>query len=184
MRRAVFVVIVAVLGIPLWAQSVTMVAICNWTQVLTTAYKETQAVRDLADFRAAYLKDIQELTQEISDLENQKLDADKAGNKDLSLKLEQSIEDKKAYLDDYQRIKADAYKRQADKILAATSPLVKQILEAVHFVSERDGYALVLRSDGPYADIILDNIPEIDITQKVIKRIYELAGKTYTEGTN
>jgi len=182
MKKAFVAGLLCVLALPLWAQQVTMVAICNWTQVLTTSYKETQAVRDLADFRAAYQKDIQNLTQEISELENQKLDADKAGNADLSLRLDKQISDKKAYLDDYQRIKADAYKRQSEKVLAASSPLMKQILDAVHYVAEQDGYALVLRSDGPYADIILDNIPEIDITTKVIKRIYELAGKTYTEG--
>jgi Skp family chaperone for outer membrane proteins len=170
----------AVLGLPLWGQQVTMVAVCNWTQVLTTSYKESQAVRELEDFRVAYQKEVQSVSRDISDLENQKLDADKAGNKDASLQLEKKINDKKAYLDDYQRIKKEAYKRQADKILSTS--IVKEILDAVHYVAERDGYALVLRSDGAYADLILANIPEIDITTKVIKRLYELAGKTYTGG--
>ncbi len=59
--------------------------------------------------------------------------------------------------------------KKASKIFSAA--IVKEIKDAVDFVAEQDGYALVLRSDGNYADIIIDNIPEIDITQKVIDRI-------------
>jgi Skp family chaperone for outer membrane proteins len=63
-----------------------------------------------------------------------------------------------------------------------TGPIVSEIQEAIRFVAERDGFALVLRSDGPGAGLIVHNIPEIDITERVIKRIYEVAGKTYTGG--
>ncbi len=166
---------------PLFCQQVTMVGLCDWTQVLTTSYKESKAVRELEDFRATYQKEIQAVSRDINDLESQKIEADRAGNKDSSLQLEKRINDKKTYLDEYQRIKKEAYKRQADKIFS--NVIVKEILDAIHFVAESDGYALVLRSDGDVGTaLILDNIPEIDITKKVIKRIYELAGKTYTGG--
>jgi hypothetical protein len=41
----------------------------------------------------------------------------------------------------------------------------------------------VVRSDGTGADLILFNIPEVDITEKVIKEIFRRAGKTYTGGS-
>ncbi len=182
MRMSVIgLVVFCAIASPLFCQQVTMVGLCDWTQVLTTSYKESRAVRELENFRASYQKEIQAVSREINDLESQKLEADKAGNKDTSLQLEKRINDKKTYLDEYQRIKREAYKKQADKILS--NAIVKEILDAIHFVAESDGYALVLRSDGDAgSELILDNIPEIDITKKVIKRIYELAGKTYTGG--
>jgi outer membrane protein len=169
------------IAFPISGQQVTMVGLCDWTQVLTTSYKESRAVRELEDFRAAYQKEIQAVSRDINDLESQKMDADKAGDKDASLQLEKRINDKKNYLDEYQRIKKEAYRRQAEKIFS--NAIVKEILDAIHYVAESDGYALVLRSDGDVGtSLILDNIPEIDITKKVIKRIYELAGKTYNGG--
>ncbi len=181
MRRACFVVLLALIGLPLAAQQVTAVAICNWTQVLTTSYKESKSVRELEDMRQSILKESQAIARDVADLENQKLDADQAGNKDLSLQLEKKLADRKAYLDDYRRIKNDAYRRQAEKVLSSVQ-FIKEIRDAIHFVAEEQGFALVLRSDGPYADLFLDNIPEVDITQKVIARIYSQAGKTPPSG--
>jgi Skp family chaperone for outer membrane proteins len=180
MKKIALLLLACVLGSPLWSQQVTMVAICNYTQVLTTSYKESQAVRDLESLRTSIQKEIQSINQEISTLENQKLDAGKAGNKDLSLQLDDQIGKKRDYLGEVQRIRTDAYNRQRDKILSTA--VLKDILDAIRYVAEKDGYALVIRSDGPGKDLIMANIPEIDITTKVIKRIYELANKTYTEG--
>jgi Skp family chaperone for outer membrane proteins len=180
-KRAFLLLALACVAGPLMAQQVTAVGICNWTQVLTTSYKESKSVRELEDLRQAILKESQAISRDISDLENQKLDADKAGNKDLSLQMEKRLADRRAYLDDYRRIKNDAYKRQAEKVLSSVQ-FIKEIREAIHFVAEDQGFSLVLRSDGAYSDLILDNTPEIDITQKVINRIYALAGKTPPAG--
>lgn len=180
MRKAACLILVCVLSSPLWSQQVTAVAICNYTQVLTTSYKESQAVRDLETLRLSIQKELAAITQDISTLENQRVDAEKAANKDLMLQLDDQIGKKKDYYTEVQRIRTDAYNRQRDKILSTA--VLKDILDAVRYVAEKDGYALVIRSDGPGKDLILSNIPEVDITTKVIKRIYELANKVYTEG--
>jgi Skp family chaperone for outer membrane proteins len=180
MRKTTLAILACILGMPLWSQQVTMVAICNYTQVLTTSYRESQAVRDLETLRLSIQKELQTINQDISILENQRVDADKAGNKDLVLQLDDQIGKKKDYYTEVQRIRTDAYNRQRDKILSTA--VLKDILDAVRYIAEKEGYALVIRSDGPGKDLILANIPEVDITTKVIKRIYELANKVYTEG--
>jgi outer membrane protein len=181
MKRALVFLALACMSLPLAAQQVTAVAICNWTQVLTTSYKESKAVRELEDLRQSILKESQSIAREVADLENQKLDADRSANKDLSLQLEKKLADRKAYLDDYRRIKNDTYKRQAEKVLSSVQ-FIKEIRDAIHYVAEAEGFSLVLRSDGAYADLFLDNIPEVDITQRVINRIYSLAGKAPPSG--
>ncbi len=181
MRRAlVFCVPILLLGLSLEAQQVTAIAICDWSQVLTASYKESKAVRELDDFRSTFQKELVALGNEISDLENQKLEADKAENKELSLQLEKTIASKRTYRDDFRRIRTETYNSRAAKVF--TGPIVSEIQDAIRFVAERDGFALVIRSDGSGAGLIVHNIPEIDITERVIKRIYEVAGKTYTGG--
>ena len=169
-------------GVWLQAQQMTAVAICNLIQIMETSYKESKAMRELDEFRASYQKEIVSLNNEISELENQKLEADKAGNRDQSLQLEKTISGKKTYLADFRKIRTDTYNSRAAKIL--TGPILIEILDAIGYVAEREGFALVIRSDGTTAGVLgsfLYYIPEIDITQKVISRMLEM-GKTYSGG--
>ena len=67
---------------------------------------------------------------------------------------------------------------------ATVQTVLRDILEVVKVVAESEGMALVVRSDAAGSELILFNIPEIDITEKVIKEIFRRAGKTYTSGGN
>ncbi len=169
-----------VMALPGAAQQVTKVGICDFTRVLSTAYKESKAYRDYDAAKNDYVKEVAATTRDITDLENQKLDADKAGNKDLSLSLEKKIADRKAYLENYRRVKSAILQQQADRLLSG--PVLKEIMDVVNYIAEGDGYALVLRSDGDFGSGILYRIMEIDITDKVIKELFNRAGKTYTGG--
>lgn len=181
MRKLIAVCsVLVVMALPGAAQQVTKVGICDFTRVLSTAYKESKAYRDYDAAKNDYVKEVAATTRDITDLENQKLDADKAGNKDLSLSLEKKIADRKAYLENYRRVKSAILQQQADRLLSG--PVLKEIMDVVNYIAEGDGYALVLRSDGDFGSGILYRIMEIDITDKVIKELFNRAGKTYTGG--
>lgn len=178
MRKASLVaLILAAFSLPLSAQQVTKVAICDLTRVLNTAYRESKTVRDYDQARADYNKEIAATNKDIADLENQKLDADKAGNRDLSLTLEKKIADRKQYLDNFKRVRGAILQQQAAAL--TSGPFLKEFLDVLKFVSESGGFALVLRSDGPGAGLVLYNIAEVDITEDVIKEIFSRSGKKY-----
>ena len=162
------------------AQQVTKVGICDFTKVLSTAYRESKTVRDWEAAKADYQKEVSATSKEITDLESQKLDADKAGNRELSLSLEKKIADRKQYLDNYRRVRGQVLQQQAEKAL--TAQVVRDILSAINLVAEQEGMSLVFRSDGTYGESIIFRLPEIDITEKVIKELFSRAGKTYTGG--
>ena len=162
------------------AQQVTKVGICDFTRVLSTAYRESKAVRDWEAAKADYQKEVTATTKDITDLESQKLDADKAGNRDVSLSLEKRIADRKLYLDNYRRVRGQLLQQQAEK--AMTAQVVRDILSAINLVCEQEGMSLVFRSDGAYGESIIYRVPEVDITEKVIKELFARAGKTYTGG--
>ncbi len=167
-------------ALPAAAQQVTKVGICDFTKVLSTAYRESKAVRDWEAAKADYQKEVTATTKDITDLESQKLDADKAGNRDLSLSLEKRIADRKLYLDNYRRVRGQLLQQQAEKAMSAQ--VVRDILSAINLVSEQEGMSLVFRSDGAYGESIIYRVPEVDITEKVIKELFARAGKTYTGG--
>ena len=104
MRRIpVTFALMLLVSLPLVAQTqqVTKVGICDFTKVLTTAYKDTKAFRDLDQAKSDINKAVADRTKDITDLQNQKLEADKAGNKTLSATLDKSIADKQSDLDSY-----------------------------------------------------------------------------------
>ncbi len=170
----------AALAAPLAAQQVTKVGICDFTKVLSTAYRESKTVRDWEAAKADYQKEVSTTSKEITDLESQKLDADKAGNRELSLSLEKKIADRKQYLDNFRRVRGQVLQQQAEKAL--TGQVVRDILSAINLVAEQEGMSLVFRSDGTYGESIIYRLPEVDVTEKVIKELFSRAGKTYTGG--
>ena len=179
MKRTVIAVALALAALALGAQQVTKVGICDFTRVLNTSYRESRTVREFYEAQQAIKKEQATIEKEISDLENRRLDAEKAGNADLVLQLDKLLSDKRRYLDDYKKIKGDWVRQQAGRILGSSN-FLRDILEVVKVIAESEGMALVVRSDGAGADLILYNIPEIDITEKVIKEIFRRAGKTWT----
>ena len=184
MNRLILVLVVCVsAALPLAAQTqqVTKVGICDFTKVLSTAYKDTKAFRDFDQAKSDVYKEITARSKEISDLQNQKIDADKANNKTQSANLEKTIADKQNDLDSYRRVKNTWLAQQSNALL--TGPVLKEIYDQMTLVAESGGYALVLRSDGAYRDIILYRIQEIDITDDVIAAIFAKQGKTYNPAT-
>jgi len=181
MKRTVLAVVLALAALALGAQQVTKVGICDFSRVLNTSYRESKTVREFYEAQQTIKKEQTAIEKEISDLQNQRLEADKAGNAELVLQLDRRLSDKRRYLDDYKKIKGDWVRQQAERILQSSN-FLRDILEVVKVVAESEGMALVVRSDAAGADLILYNIPEIDITEKVIKEIFRRAGKSYTGG--
>jgi Skp family chaperone for outer membrane proteins len=167
----------AVLAAPAGAQTqqVTKVGIIDFTKVLLTAYKDTKGYRDYDQARGDYNKEIASRTKEITEFQSQKLDADKAGNKALSLSLEKTISDRQKDLDTYKRVKGAILLQQLSSLM--TGPALQEIYDVVKYVAETGGYALVLRIDTDARDLFLYRIPEIDITDDVVQEIMKRQGK-------
>jgi Skp family chaperone for outer membrane proteins len=166
------------LAAPLGAQTqqVTKVGIIDFTKVLLTAYKDTKGYRDYDQARGDYNREISARMKDITDLQSQKLDADKAGNKSLSLTLEKTISDRQRDLDTYKRVKGSILSQQLGGLM--TGPVLQEIYDVVKYISETGGYALVLRIDTDSKDLFLYRIPEIDITDDVVQEIMKRQGKS------
>ena len=157
-------------------QQVTKVGVVDFTKVLLTAYKDTKGYRDYDQARADYNREISARAKDITDLQSQKLDADKAGNTTQSLGLEKTIADRQRDLDTYKRVKGTILLQQLNGLM--TGPVLQEIYDVVKFVAEGGGYSLILRVDTDARDLFLYRIPEIDITDDVVQEILKRQGKT------
>ena len=178
MKRFLLAMVCAALASPLAAQTqqVTKVGIIDFTKVLLTAYKDTRGYRDYDQARGDYNREISARTRDITDLQSQKLDADKSGNKSLSLSLEKTISDRQKDLDTYKRVKGSILTQQLSGLM--TGPVLQEIYDVVKYVAETGGYALILRIDTDSRDLFLYRIPEVDITDDVVQEIMKRQGKS------
>jgi outer membrane protein len=158
-------------------QDVTRIGLCDFTKVLQTAYKDTKAFRDWDQSRSDYLKELSRLNAELTDLQSQKLDADKAKDATKSLALQKTIDEKRAYLDTYRTVKSASLTQQGNSLL--TGPVMAEILDVVRAVADAGGYALILRSDtDAMKGMMLYYIPDIDVTNDVIAEIQKRQAKS------
>jgi outer membrane protein len=168
--RGLFLAVAAFLlplGLSAQGLTKTKVGLCDVQRIREVYFKDSKAARDLEDFRNQYTKETAQINAEITDLDNQRMDADRAGNRDQALKLEKQVTAKKAYLDQYKQVKNQKYKQLYED--AQSSTFVKEMADAIRRVAEAEGFALILRLNN--FDAVVFYTQEIDLTDKVIKSL-------------
>jgi outer membrane protein len=154
------------------AQQITRIAVIDLQKVIMTNSKDSQAFKDFELKKAQVQAEIDRMAEEIKGLQAQKLDADKAGDKQKSLKIETDIYQKTQYLKDFVRAKQAELDAQA-QALASSSSFVQLVYRQIQQIAESEGYSLVLNLKS--ADSVMSAVvwysSMIDITDEVIQAI-------------
>lgn len=154
---------------PAAAEQLTTVGIIDLAKVSTAFYSNSQAVRELNEMKARLQTEINNITAEINQLKERKLQADNAGNQSLSLRLDEEIYNKTNYLRDYFRIR-NGQLQEREKRLSESSSFVAELQRAIAFVAEDQGYNVILKSSDPN---LLWWSRQVDITELVIARLMQ-----------
>jgi outer membrane protein len=182
MRRAEIGVLVLLLlillGMPLFADQITKVGILDIEKVYSIYFRESKAVKELQQMRADVLREINRIDEEVLLLESQKLDAENRGDGQAALRLDREIFEKKQYRDDYRRIKMDQIRKRSEN-LYQSDEFLDELLQAIEYVAESEGFSLVLNSSGQYSQFFFYYTKEVDITELVIQELMRRAGQSY-----
>jgi outer membrane protein len=166
------------LGLPLSADQITRVGILDIEKVYSIYFRESKAVKELQQLRADVIREINRIDEEILLLESQKLDAENRGDRQAALRLDQEIFEKKQYRDDYRRIKMDQIRKRSED-LYKSDEFLDELLEAIEYVAESEGFSLVLNSSGQFSQFFFFYTKEVDITERVIQELMRRAGQSY-----
>lgn len=150
------------------AEQLTTVAVVDLSKVTTAFFAESQAVRDLKKKADDLRAEIAQQQNDIQQLQQQKLAADQRGDRSTSLQLEDQINKKQDFLQEFRRIKQDELNRQQKNLLQSNSAFYSQMYTAVSYVAESLGYSVVLDISNPN---LLWWSPTVDITNQVIDRL-------------
>ena len=166
MRRVVSVFFF-LLPLTLMGQQLTTVGIVDIGKVTMAFYRDSQAVRELEEMTKRLQGELDAITEEINQLKERQLEAERDGNKTLSLQLEEQITNKTNYLREYYRIK-NAQLQERRNRLAESSSFLSELQQAIAFVAEDQGYSVILKSSDPN---LVWWSKQVDITELVIQRL-------------
>jgi outer membrane protein len=182
MRRAgigaLILLFLIVSGMPLFADQITKVGILDIEKVYSIYFRESKAVKELQQLRADVLREINRIDEEVLLLESQKLDAESRGDGEAALRLDRDIFEKKQYRDDYRRIKMDQIRKRSEN-LYKSDEFLDELLRAIQFVAESEGFSLVLNASGQFSQFFFFYTKEVDITELVIQELMRRAGQSY-----
>ena len=178
-KTAILVLLFFVLsGISLFADQITKVGILDIEKVYSIYFRESKAVKELQQLRADVLREINRIDEEILLLESQKIDAESRNDGTTALMLDKEIFKKKQYRDDYRRIKMDQIRKRSEN-LYKSDEFLDELLQAIEYVAESEGFSLVLNSSGQFSQFFFFYTKEVDITEMVIQELMRRAGQSY-----
>src|SRR6056297_1542421 len=142
-----------------------MVGVVDLTKIVSDYFQESAAWREIDNLVKKTEDTIKEKREEISQLEQRKMEALEEDQQKLSLQLDEQIRQKQEYLKEYNRIMSERIESKKSGLLTS-SDFSREIIQAVEYVAENEGYSIVIRKKDP--NILYYNF-EVDITEKVLE---------------
>jgi len=163
-KTAIIITMILVLSSTAAAAKLTMVGVVDLTKIVSDYFQESAAWREIDQLTKTTEQTIEERRGEINRLEQQKMEAIDEGDDTLALQLEEKIRQNQEYLKEYNRIMSERIERKKNNLLTS-SDFSREILRAVEYVADQEGFSIVLRKKDP--NILYYNF-EVDITEKVL----------------
>ncbi|MBQ2601428.1 MAG: OmpH family outer membrane protein [Treponema sp.] len=149
-------------------QQITKFAVVDTARVYQAYYKNSTAVRNYERKRQEFQTEIDNVTREIQNLHNRKLEFDRKGDKANSQALAKQISDKTAYLTEYTQTKNDELEN-LKKSLQNNDAFYKKLYSTIQTVAQKGGYSMVMSLQQ--ANAILWYSPSVDLTNEVIREL-------------
>jgi len=149
-----------------------MVGVVDLSRIVSDFFQESSAWREIEQLREKKENTMEERKDELNKLKQRKLEAQDEGKENLVLQLEEEIRQKEQYLKEYNRIMSQRIESKRNNLLTS-SDFSKEIVQAVEYVAQQEGYSIVLRKKDP--NIVYYNY-EVDITEKVLEYLRQKSG--------
>ncbi len=155
-----------------YGEIVSRVGVVDLSKIFSQYFRESVSFRKIEELQQTYETERQRIISQIDILKEDKLSAQRDGNDSLVLRIEKQIDDKQEYLKDYHSVMTNKINRLREN-LQASSSLSAEILQAIEYVAEEEGFAVIYKAQDPN---ILFFSKDVDITDIVIEKLMQNAG--------
>jgi Skp family chaperone for outer membrane proteins len=154
------------------SEIVSRAGVVDLSRIFSQYFRESVSFRKIEELQQDYEEERQRIINQIDLLKEEKLSAQSDGNDSMVLRLDKQIDEKQAYLQDYHSVMTNRINRLRES-LQASSSLSSEILQAIEYVAEEEGYAIIYKAQDPN---ILFFSRDVDITDLVIRRLMQGSG--------
>ena len=172
MKRLVFSLCALLMLSSGFGEIISRVGVVNLSTIFSQYFRESVSFRKIEELQKTYEDERRLIISQIDLLKEDKLSAQRDGNASLSLRIEKQIDEKQEYLKDYHSVMTNRINRLRED-LQASSSLSAEILQAIEYVAEEEGYAVIYKAQDPN---ILFFSKDVDITELVIRRLMQGSG--------
>ncbi len=155
-------------GSCLYAQQITKFAVVDTARVYQAYFMNSSPVRNYESKKNEFQTEINNLTQELQSLHNQKLEYDRIGDLANSARIQSEITKKSDYITEYTSAK-NAELESIKNSLQTNDDFYQRLYTTLEQVAESGGYSVVMSLQQ--ANAILWYSPSVDITDAVISRL-------------
>ena len=175
MKKRIFSVLLIVVAaqFTLHAEILSKIGIVNFSRIVEDYFAESAAWREIDSMRERYQEGKDEILEEIDELRVKKLEEERQGNEREALRLEDRIYQKQEYLKEFHSVWTNRINAKIETIYQS-STFTAEILDAIEYVAENEGYSIILRSQDP--NILWYN-REVDITELILERLRWMASR-------
>lgn len=156
------------LNVGLFAQQITRFAVINTSIIFDTFRRDSTSARNYQEKQEKYKMKIQELSDEIIQLRQKKVDATASGKDSIAQKYEEQINSKTAFLQEYVKACNDELEVLKRKLIN-DDEFYSLLYNAIQRVAETEGYTMVLSLQQSVG--IIWYSPTVDITDLVIQEL-------------
>ena len=155
-------------GSCLYAQQITKFAVVDTARVYQAYFMNSSPVRNYESKKNEFQTEINNLTQELQSLHNQKLEYEKNGDLVNSARIQAEITKKSDYINEYTSAK-NTELESIKNSLKTNDDFYQRLYATLEQVAEAGGYSVVMSLQQ--ANAILWYSPSVDITDTVISRL-------------
>ena len=156
------------------AEQLSKIGMVNFSKIIEDYFAESSAWREIDAMRKQYEEGKDAILEEIDQMRLLKVTAQNNGDDRQVLQLEERIYQKQVYLKEYHNIWQSRINAKVETV-STSSSFTAEIYQAVKFVAESNGYAVIMRTRDP--DVLWYN-QEVDITNLVLERLRRQAAST------
>jgi outer membrane protein len=147
------------------AQQITKFGVVDTSRVYTAYFRDTGPVKNYESKKAEFQKEINRLTDELKNLQQQKRNFELSGNTAQALRIDAEITKRTEYITQYtnaKNLELEAIKNN----LRTTDEFYAKLYATLSRIAESEGYSMILSLQQ--ANGILWHSPSVDITDAVI----------------
>jgi len=169
-KRFLFFILFAVscMAVVYGQQQITRIGVIDLPRVYQSFFAESRAVREWEEKSAGVQRDIDRMTNEISNLRNRLADAIKQDNQSEITRLENEVNRRAENLRNFYQSRTEQLERERQNLMQSGN-FLDQVYNEIRIIGESEGFTMVLnRANSPF---IVWYSSSVDITDKLIANL-------------